>query len=228
MKHVREPLRNQIRSTLLDRILEGRIRPKSRIAVADLAEEFDVSATPVREALTQLELDGFVVSERDRGFFVPPLELTEAEDVYPLISTVEALALDLQGLPDGQQLETLTRLNRSLGAARRSPLRAVRADQDWHEELVRKCRNTILHQSLRSLKQRAQRYEIAFMRDSGALPESLHDHSEIIKQLSEGDLETAGAALRAHWERSLEFLREWLAQPEETAPVRSRATSSVG
>ena len=64
---VRRVLREEIREQLVDDILSGRLPPGTRIVETRLAQEFGVSQAPVREALRDLELFGFVISSPFRG-----------------------------------------------------------------------------------------------------------------------------------------------------------------
>jgi DNA-binding GntR family transcriptional regulator len=54
-------------------IVEGRFRPGQRLVEKNLGEEFEVSRTPVREALRELEAEGLVVSLPNKGSAVRPL-----------------------------------------------------------------------------------------------------------------------------------------------------------
>ena len=76
-------------------IIEGRFPPGMRLVEQRLAEEFDVSRTPVREALTRLEAEGLVVVERNRGAQVRALSEEEISDLYDVRARLEAYAAEL-------------------------------------------------------------------------------------------------------------------------------------
>ena len=65
---VRRVLREEIREQLIDDILSGRLPPGTRIVETRLAQELGVSQAPVREALRDLELFGFVTNTPTAGF----------------------------------------------------------------------------------------------------------------------------------------------------------------
>jgi DNA-binding GntR family transcriptional regulator len=73
-------------------IVEGRYRPGQRLIEQRIAEEFDLSRTPVREALRSLEAEGLVVSEANRGAMVRPVDVTEVKDLYELRARLESFA----------------------------------------------------------------------------------------------------------------------------------------
>jgi DNA-binding GntR family transcriptional regulator len=75
-------------------IVEGRYRPGQRIVEQRVGEEFDLSRTPVREALHLLEAEGLVISERNRGAIVRPVTKEEIYDLYELRARLESLAAE--------------------------------------------------------------------------------------------------------------------------------------
>jgi DNA-binding GntR family transcriptional regulator len=75
-------------------IVEGRYRPGQRIVEQRVGEEFDLSRTPVREALHRLEAEGLVISERNRGAVVRPVTEEDIHDLYELRARLESLAAE--------------------------------------------------------------------------------------------------------------------------------------
>lgn len=76
-------------------IVEGRHPPGARLVEQRLAEELDVSRTPVREAVRRLESEGLVVVERNRGAHVRPLSEGEIADLYEVRARLEAYGAEL-------------------------------------------------------------------------------------------------------------------------------------
>jgi DNA-binding GntR family transcriptional regulator len=76
-------------------IVEGRYPPGARLVEQRLAEELDVSRTPVREAVRRLESEGLVVVARHRGAHVRPLTEDDVADLYEVRARLEAYAAEL-------------------------------------------------------------------------------------------------------------------------------------
>jgi DNA-binding GntR family transcriptional regulator len=76
-------------------IVENRYPPGQRLVEQRIAEELGLSRTPVREALRRLEVEGLVVSERNRGAVVRPLSSTEVVDLYGLCIRLESYAVEV-------------------------------------------------------------------------------------------------------------------------------------
>lgn len=99
-------------------IVEGRYAPRQRLVEQRLAEEFDVSRTPVREAFRRLEADGLIVIERNRGAAVRQLTTEEIADLYDVRSRLEAYAAELAATrADDRDLATLDTAVEEFGAA---------------------------------------------------------------------------------------------------------------
>lgn len=76
-------------------IVEGRYRPGQRLIEQRIAEEFELSRTPVREALRRLQAEGLVDSEPNRGAIVRSISLNDVSDLYGLRARLEAYASEL-------------------------------------------------------------------------------------------------------------------------------------
>ena len=76
-------------------IVEGRYEPGARLIEQRLAEEHDVSRTPVREALHRLEAEGLVTFERNRGSQVRDFSAADISDLYDLRSRLESYGAEL-------------------------------------------------------------------------------------------------------------------------------------
>jgi len=201
--------RTRVKSRLQEAILSGDLAPAEPVPIAAAAQRLGVSPTPVREALIELEAEGFLEASPNRGFFVRPLDPEEVRDLYPLIWTLEQLALR-EALPDAAALDTLGAVNRLLTEPGLSPQEAVDLDTRWHAALLAGSTNTILAGTLDRLKARARRYELAYMRGTGRVERSADEHQRIETALRRGDLAAALRSLEANWEAGPRVLLPWL------------------
>ena len=207
-----EPLRTDLRRKLLERILTGKLSPGARVKESILARELNVSRTPLREALFQLERDGFVRSDRDRGFSVEPISAREIRELYPMLWTLEGLALKLSGRRAALVVPKLIHLNNAL---RRSgePKRALMIDSKWHESLLSSCPNHRLNETIASLRLAVRRYEIIYMRELTLIAVSVQQHQEIIDALKVAQTELALSKLEENWRFSMDELLVRLDEP---------------
>lgn len=207
---VRAPLRRQVRERLVAGLLRGSPPPGAGINESELSAGLGVSRTPLREALLALEREGLVNYEPGRGFFVRPLGVTEAAELYPMLWTLEALALRSAALRPAADLDALDALNEELRAAAGNAEAMLTLDARWHRGLVEPCPNRRLLELLETMKVQAFRYEFAFMSESGRIANSVEQHQAITASLRAGNLASAIETLERHWRGGLDFVVPWL------------------
>ena len=81
-----------IADSLREIILAGELRPGDRLLQAQLAERFEVSATPIREAIQQLVAEGVLSHSPYKGVQVAIVQLAEMHEIYLIRSALEPLA----------------------------------------------------------------------------------------------------------------------------------------
>ncbi|PZW24078.1 DNA-binding GntR family transcriptional regulator [Thermosporothrix hazakensis] len=206
----RRPRREEVRELILERLLKGELAPGSRVKEVWLANELGVSRTPLREALFRLEQEGFVRADPARGFTVVPLTAREVREIYPIIWTLECLALRTAGLVHAEQCAELERLNVELAEEAEASQRRIELDTRWHRTLLQHCPNGRLLRLIDAQKQVAYRYEWAFMRETEVIPVSVQQHAEIIEALRQQDLERAVEVLELNWRSGMGMLLQRL------------------
>ena len=90
---LKRTLANEVTASIREAILSGRLAPGERLREESLASSMNVSRGPVREAIVQLQREGLVVVQRNRGTFVARLSAQDLEEVYSLRRAVEGLAV---------------------------------------------------------------------------------------------------------------------------------------
>ena len=205
-----EPTRATVRRFIAERVRDGSLRPGDRLSPAALAIELGVSATPLREALIELVRDGYLENRSQYGFAVRPLSAREVRELYPIIAALESLAVRDATYSD-QTLAELERINTRFAKARK-PAETSALDAQWHSTLVSASDNETLHEMLGILKARVQRYEDAYVRYSGKMPDSAKQHRAITRALKQGKTNTALKALEENWISGIRFLVPWLEQ----------------
>ena len=208
---VRRPVRAPVLEQLTAEIVRGDLPPDEPVNVARVAERYGVSVTPVREALIELAGAGLAMAPLGRGFVVPPLSAREVREIYPLIWTLEVLALR-EAPPDDDAMDELEELQAEL-ASEADPDRALALDRRWHTRLLAAYDNDTHQALLAGLKNRAARYEHAYMRERARVLASVEQHHRILDALGRADTAAAAAALEENWRVGPRFLLPWLETP---------------
>lgn len=205
-------MREELHKTVLDRIVRGELRPGSRINESSLAEELGVSRTPLREALFSLEREGFVRAQMDKGFSVGPLSGREVRETYPILWTLEELALRASTPVVYSLVEHLARINDHFARAA-EPQAAIERDSQWHQTLIGSCPNRRLIEMVEGQRSAVKRYEHVYMLDPNLISESVRQHQKIMDAIALKNIEAAGRELVENWKFSMDILLVRLGEP---------------
>lgn len=200
--------RDQVREHLQNQMLLGELNAGQTLSLAGLARELDVSVTPIREALTQLEQARIISSVPNRGFIISDIDVKEARDIYELIATLESLALEHSEFSD-KDLRDLEKARKKFTIAK-TAIEKVKADLSFHECLTRNYDNSFAQQIIRDLKTRIFFYEKSYMQDAVLTDVSDDQHLEIIESLKIGKRKKAAEIVKNNWLIILEFIQKHL------------------
>lgn len=198
-------LRQSVHSALVQQIVAGELKAGEPVNESRLAKQLKVSRTPLREALLQLEQEGFIRSDERRGFSVEGLSAREVREIYPMIWTLEGLAVRSSAVCVYLLVPELVRINAEFARARQ-PKRALALDLEWHQRLTSQSQNRRLLETISCLRLGMQRYETIYMADPRLLPESVAQHNVIINALKDHDIEAAIKGLDENWRLGMEVL----------------------
>ena len=188
-------------------IVDGILLPGERVRDAELADRLGVSRMPVREALARLADEGFVQMAANRWTRVAPADPDDARRIYPIVWTLETLAIRLGAphLGDGsfaKMRKVNERLRRAIEEG--DAVSASRADRELHAVFVEATGNPELIDILSSLKAKLRRLEIVYFGGSVIAVRSADEHDDLIEALARGDVEAAVEMVRDNWQRSYE------------------------
>ncbi len=212
VKPIERPLvREQVYLRLLDWIVHGVLQPGEKVRDIDLAQRLGVSRTPVREALRRLEDEGFVQTAVNRWTRVSPVNVAEARRLYPIIWSLESLAIRAASREFTMaDREAMQQANRRLRIAlqRKNPVEASTADHDFHDVFIRRSENPELSSILHALKLKLRRIEVAYFDGCIVAERSVAEHEAILHALAQGDGEEAARAVEGNWRNSLGRIAE--------------------
>ncbi len=205
-KFKRPLAREEVYTTLQTWIIEGVYRPGETIRDQDLADALGVSRTPVREALQRLQDEGFVETATNRWTRVATLDLDEVRHLYPIIWSLELLAISLaQHRLKSHDLEHMREANARLHEAltTKDAVAASKADYAFHQIFIDQSANPDLIRILNEVKIRLRWLEVAYFRELVVAIQSIREHEAILDALEKGSYEQAAQAIKMNWEESL-------------------------
>lgn len=200
-------LSEQVYRYLHEALLGGALAPGDRLPESGLAERFNVSRTPVRAVLQQLERDGLVVSQPHRGTAVRSFTRTEARELYEVRSVLEsaALALVLRREDKNVLVDELRRLARTGEvAAKAKSLQEASVNIDaFHVALVRASGNSLLFEEWRRLWGQTRFLRaLAWREHPPRAATAGEEHEQVCDALATGDLASVTRLMAEHIERA--------------------------
>ncbi len=211
---VRRVLREEIKEYLIDAILRGQLRPGDRIIETRIAQDLGVSQAPVREALRDLELLGFVTSEPFRGTRVRAFTHEELVQIYPIRAAIEGVAARAAAarITTEQLLALEEQIDRMREASELGDeATAIEADIAFHRIIVEASGNRLLEQFWTSLSLATTTF-LTFSIHRRAIEGLAARHEPILEALRARDPDRAEAAMRRHIEEPGRWVYEALSR----------------
>lgn len=207
-------------------IISGRFAPGQRLSERELAEQYGLSRTPIREAFRHLIQEGLIVYKPNSGYRVLPLSEELTKHIMLMRENLETMAakLVLQRDPQGAAQAMKKTLPQARLAYREGKLAAlISANQNFHKILVAKAGNPILEAMYRML----QGYIGLMMSVSLSWPrrpaETFQEHEQIIQALEKRDArnleKTICRHIRSAGQGVLKNIRQYL---NKKTPSRQR------
>lgn len=204
------PLRNQVRDRIAEQLWSGVYSFGEDLNEARLAEELGVSRTPLREGLVMLASEGLIEARPNRGFYVPSADPQAVAELYPILASLESLAVETS-TGDLQRLaKDLERINARLKKSTMSNPRRNRTDVDWHARLIANCPNKTLRHEITALRARSRCIDGSLFRGLANTEGSSEEHGEIAAMIGAGQLKKAARLVNRHWLDGIGVVTNWI------------------
>lgn len=193
----------ELRLQLADEIVRGILRPGAALDETEIARRFNVSRTPVREALRQLAASGLIEARAHRGSVVAQPSLDRLTGMFEAMTELEALcaglAAERMSPAERHALEAVHEELRVLSHAG-NPERFHEVNERFHNTIYTGSRNGYIAEITMATRVRVQPFRRAQFRNLGRLAKSQAEHDRVVVAIMRGDRQGAAAAMRAHIE----------------------------
>ncbi|WP_248926939.1 GntR family transcriptional regulator [Paenibacillus hamazuiensis] len=200
------PIRDKVYQYIKQAIVQGVYKSGERIIERELADQLNVSRTPIREALFRLESQGFVKTLPRKGVVVSKLSPEEIIEIFTILSALESLAMKMAAQKaDASQREELTQIiqsiDRSLAKNDFAP-----EDKNYHFEIndviCRAAQSPRLTQMLDGLSDYIRAFATLGYELPGRLRKAMEEHRDLASAVRNGEAELAESLTKIHLENS--------------------------
>ena len=202
-KIAKHSVRDLMYEAVKELIVNNQYKPDSVLQIDRLAEEFGVSATPVREALVRLEADGLVTLIHNKGAQVTCIREEDIRNIWEMRRLLEPYAARMSaGLIEAGEID---RMEREIRQMRDEPFdhdRYVASDNRLHELFYAHLANNLLKESIRRVHQMSMRIRYFAESMDGpqdrVIQEVIREHLDILGLLRKGDADRIAEMVHTH------------------------------
>jgi DNA-binding GntR family transcriptional regulator len=188
---------NEIR----DAIAYGALKPGERLVEREVCEKFGLGRTPLREALQQLQAEGYLDIIPNKGAIISKYSVEDVESILDIVAILESHAVEAAANRIGkEELETLRSLQKEMNKTRsqKDYKKWSKENAIFHDLFLNLSGNPHLPKVVHGLRSRIYRYRFISLTIPGHLEDYLKAHEEILKLVSKGNYKQAGKAMLRH------------------------------
>jgi len=207
--------KEEIVTSLQERISDRKIPPGVKLVEQDLSKEFGVSRTAIREALADLENQGLVNRKPNKGTVVRKVEPESLLEIYEIREVLEGLAARLAA--EKTRPEDWEDLKREFGKPFEQIVKNLQFEEylnlitKFRKRMVEKANNRELSKYIDSIYAQIRIVQRRVIILPGRIQKAIHEHREVLDAIIEGDPDKAEAMKR----RNLRTARAHLKQYQE-------------
>lgn len=200
----------QIYQDLWQKIVNFDLFPGSRFTETELADNYHISRTPIREALKRLEVEGLVTVKPKQGCFVRPINMELINDYYTVRVAIEAMTVelacehmsdqDLKTLEETWSPEAYRRQRKNLGHIKE-------IEEAFHVSIAKGSGNPVLLEYLEDANNRIRPIRLLGFPNEKSIVDTYQEHYDIIKLIKQRDVAGARRMMIEHIRKSQEIAR---------------------
>ncbi len=192
----KQNLKIQAYNILKDKIITCEYTPGSMLNEAQLATELGFSRTPIREAISILEMEGFLSIVPKKGILVTDILLNDIVQIFQARMEIEPIALKMAG--PHMSKEEVMKWIRIFESDEPSVDQGYQTDTAMHLDIIFHCNNTYIIDMMKKVFDKNMRIIISSTENKAHIKSARQEHLDILYCILDEDYEQGAAKMRAH------------------------------
>ncbi len=181
-----------------EKIILTDLKPGEKIIENKLMEEFKLGRTPIREALTKLSYEGFILIKPRKGMFISEINLKDLNKTLALrlelIHYISREAIKYTTMEDINHIIDLKEKNSKL---ERNYINSILIDLDFHLIIYKLCRNNFLEEIMTKMLYLSARM-LVYKNERNDIDRTLSDYDKLVEYIKDKDSKKLEDLLRYH------------------------------
>ncbi|WP_372714390.1 GntR family transcriptional regulator [Ilyobacter sp.] len=205
-----KPMRERVYEILKKMIIDGEISPEEKIVETEYAEKFQISRTPLREAIRMLELEGYVESHSKGGVIVKNCTKEDVEEIYKIRIALEGIILEevikKASQSDIKKLENIIKDTKKMMAENKNNDDIFKLFSKFNNTLYSIAKMSRVEDLIKNMNLYLRRFRKMAIEDFDRKKQAYDDHVELVNAIKENDINKALEINKIHLERSKNFI----------------------
>ena len=210
----RQSAKMRVFCTLREWIIYGTLKPGERLVDQEISDYFEVSRTPVREAIQMLEAQKLVVVFPNKATVVSEIDVTNLEKWYLPLAHLHALAAELACRTiSEEQLSKLRKIDGQIMAFVKQGdlINTLREDLQFHNMILLLVKNEFIVEFSDTLITHIQRFEYNFFNQAGYSIKNFNPHNKLLEYFEKHDGQGAYDEMMENWLSNMNRYKKLLA-----------------
>ncbi len=202
-------MREKVYDTLKQMIIDGVIKPGERIIETEYSNKFQISRTPIREAIRMLELEGLVESQTTGGVIVKTLTRDEISEIYKIRIALESLIIEeIIKKINNQDIKKLEKVLKNTKKAFevKDIEKVFSLFTEFNQILYDIASLPKVTGMINNINLYLKRFRKLSIDNPSRKEEAFEDHVQILEAIKNKELSTAISINRMHLEKSMNFI----------------------
>jgi len=214
----------KVYNIIRERVITGSLKPGDKIFDQEIAEELNVSRTPVREAIKMLEQQQVVRSIPGKFTVVDDIPNNAVEQWYEPMLILQKLATKQAAkYVTDKDIADLEKLNKTFileTKNHKTPLECLKADKAFHDKILELSRNLVVIEFCKTLWIHILRLELRYFENKGTFVDSISHHQQLIDSFRLHDSYSASLAMEMNWNNTIIGVNNVIVMEKEKHPKK--------